>query len=134
MNKMSYLCRAERQVRVKANASNPDRHLNLNAPSRGCQVCRTSKPGICKSSFSEGRRQVKQHGFFACVYRFSTATKGVSTDSVNEEKKCLVKSGKVKMCLVPVRNMAPFSEILSRIQRFPLRKVGVSPKESPGLV
>ena len=88
---MSYLCRAERQVRVKANASNPDRHLNLNAPSRGSQVCRTSKPGICKSSFSERMCQVKQHGFFACVYRISTATKRVSTDSVNEEKKCLVK-------------------------------------------
>ena len=95
MNKMSYLCRAERQVRVKANASSPDCHLNLNAPSRGSQVCRTSKPGICKSSFSERMCQVKQHGFFACVYRISTATKRVSTDSVNEEKKCLVKSGKV---------------------------------------
>ena len=96
MNKMSYLCRAERQIRVKANASNPDRHLKLTAPSRGSQVCRTSKPEICKSSFSEGNCQVKQHGFFACVYRFSTATKIVSTDSVNEEKKRLVKSGKVK--------------------------------------
>ena len=32
-----------------------------------------------------------------------------------------------------MRNMSPFSEILSRIQEFPLRKVGVSPKESPGL-
>ena len=53
MNKMSYLCRAERQVWAKANASNPD--LNLKAPSRGNQVCRTSKPRICKSSFS-GRK------------------------------------------------------------------------------
>ena len=32
-----------------------------------------------------------------------------------------------------MRKVPPFSEILSRIQRFPLRKVGVSPKESPGL-
>ena len=32
-----------------------------------------------------------------------------------------------------MRKVAPFSEILSRIRRFPLRKVGVSPKESPGL-
>ena len=96
MNKMSYLCRAERQVRVKANASNPDRHLNLNAPSRGSQVCRTSKPGICKSSFSKGKCQVKQHGFFVCVYRISTTLTKPSTVSVNEEKKCLVKSGKVK--------------------------------------
>ncbi|MBQ7509523.1 MAG: hypothetical protein IJT53_01235, partial [Prevotella sp.] len=39
--------------------------------------------------------QQKQHSFFACVYRFSTATEQLSTDSVNEEKKCLVKSGKV---------------------------------------
>ena len=31
MDKKSYLCRAERQVRVKANASNPDCYLNLNA-------------------------------------------------------------------------------------------------------
>jgi hypothetical protein len=38
----------------------------------------------------------KQHSFFACVYRFSTTRKQLSTDSVNEEKKCLVKSGKVK--------------------------------------
>ena len=75
MNKKSYLCRAERQVRVKANASNPDCNLNLNAPSRGNQVCRTDKPGLCKSSFSEGKRQVKQHGFFACVYRISTTIK-----------------------------------------------------------
>ena len=90
MSKMSYLCRAERQVRVKVNASSPDCHLNLNAPSRGSQVCRTSKPRICKSSPSEGKCQVKQHGFFVCVYRFSTATKRVSTDSVNEEKKQLI--------------------------------------------
>ena len=40
--------------------------------------------------------QLKQHGFFACVYRFSTTTKQLSTVSANEEKKCLVKSGKVK--------------------------------------
>ena len=32
-----------------------------------------------------------------------------------------------------MRKVAPFSEILSRIQEFPLRKVGVSPKESPSL-
>ena len=64
MNKMSYLRRAERQVRVKANASSPDCHLNLTAPRWGIQVCRTSKPGICKSSFSKAKCQVKQHGFF----------------------------------------------------------------------
>ena len=105
MSKMSYLCRAERQVRVKANASNPDCYLNLNAPSRGSQVCRTSKPGICKSSFSKVMCQVKQHGFFVCVYRFSTATKRVSTDSVNEEKKCLVKSGKVTTVAIYMSNI-----------------------------
>ena len=32
-----------------------------------------------------------------------------------------------------MRKVAPFSEILSRIQEFPLRKVGVYPKESPSL-
>ena len=32
-----------------------------------------------------------------------------------------------------MRKVPPFSEILSRIQRFPLRKVGVYPKESPSL-
>ena len=32
-----------------------------------------------------------------------------------------------------MRKVACFSEILSRIRRFPLRKVGVYPKESPGL-
>ena len=96
MNKMSYLSHAERQVRVKANASSPDCYLNLNAPSRGNQVCRTSKPGICKSSFSKEKRQLKQHRFFTCVYQFSMTLKQVSTVSVNEKKKCLVKSGKVK--------------------------------------
>ena len=89
---MSYLCRAERQVLAKAYASSLD--LNLSAPSRGTQVCRTSKPRLCVSSIV-GCQQ-KQHGFFACVYRFSTTTKQPSTDSVNEEKKCLVESGKVK--------------------------------------
>jgi hypothetical protein len=39
----------------------------------------------------------KQHSFFACVYRFSTTRKQLSTDSVNEEKKCLVKSEKVTL-------------------------------------
>ena len=33
-----------------------------------------------------------------------------------------------------MRKVALNSENLSKIQRFPLRKVGVSPKESPGLV
>ena len=32
-----------------------------------------------------------------------------------------------------MRKVAVNSEILSRIQEFPLRKVGVSPKESPSL-
>ena len=32
-----------------------------------------------------------------------------------------------------MRKVAPFFEILSRILRFPLRKVGVCPKESPSL-
>ncbi|MBQ7510351.1 MAG: hypothetical protein IJT53_05545, partial [Prevotella sp.] len=45
--------------------------------------------------------QQKQHSFFACVYRFSTATEQLSTDSVNEEKKCLVKSGKVIDFCIP---------------------------------
>ena len=27
-----------------------------------------------------------QHGFFACVYRFSTTAKKLSTESANEEK------------------------------------------------
>ncbi|MBR1542601.1 MAG: hypothetical protein IJ628_08350, partial [Bacteroidaceae bacterium] len=39
--------------------------------------------------------QQKQYGFFACVYQISKTNKQPSTDSVNEEKKCLVKSGKV---------------------------------------
>ena len=97
---MSYLCRAERQVLAKAYASSLD--LNLSAPSRGTQVCRTSKPRLCVSSIV-GCQQ-KQHGFFDWVYRFSTTTKQPSTNSVNEEKKCLVESGKVtsasKRCLL----------------------------------
>ena len=38
--------------------------------------------------------QEKQRGCFVCVYRFSTTSTNVSTDSANEGKKCLVKSGK----------------------------------------
>lgn len=95
MKIMSYLCRAERQVRVKAYASSLD--LNLNAPLRGIQVCRTGKPGLCVSSSDDCAvfRQQKQYGFFACVYGFSTPQHEVSTVSANKEKKCLVKSGKV---------------------------------------
>ena len=38
--------------------------------------------------------------FFACVYRFSMTTEKPSTESANEEKKCLVvKSEKVKTSL-----------------------------------
>ena len=88
---MSYLCRAERQVLAKAYASSLD--LNLSAPSRDTQVCRTSKSWLSVSSVA-GCQQ-KQHGFFACVYRFSMTTKQPSTVSVYEEKKCLVESGKV---------------------------------------
>ena len=46
MKIMSYLCQAERQVLVKAYASSLD--LNLNAPSRGIQVCRTSKTPVMR--------------------------------------------------------------------------------------
>ena len=92
MKIIPYLCRAERQVLAKAYASSLD--LNLNATSSGIQVCRTSKPRLCVSSIVGC--QLKQHSFFACVYRFSTTTKQPSTVSANEEKKCLVKSGKVR--------------------------------------
>ena len=51
MKIMLYLCHAERQVLAKAYASRLD--LNLNAPSRGIQVCRTSKPRLCVSSMTE---------------------------------------------------------------------------------
>ena len=91
MEIIPYLCRAERQVLAKAYASNLD--LNLNATSTGIQVCRTSKPRLCVSSIV-GCQQ-KQHSFFACVYWGSTTKKHPSTISANEEKKCLVKSGKV---------------------------------------
>ena len=91
MEIIPYLCRAERQVLAKAYASSLD--LNLNATSSGIQVCRTSKPRLCVSSIA-GCQQ-KQHSFFACVYQIRMTTKQLSTDSVNEEKKCLVKSGKV---------------------------------------
>ena len=101
MKIMSYLCQAERQVLAKAYASSLD--LNLNATSSGIQVCRTSKPRLCVSSIV-GRKQ-KKNGFFACVYQTSMTTKQLSTDSVNEEKKCLVKSGKVMT--LQHHNLAP---------------------------
>ena len=56
---------------------------------------RASIPGPLSTDYLQ-----KQHSFFACVYRFSTAKKQLSTDPVNEEKKCLVKSGKVKAMLM----------------------------------
>ena len=91
MKIMSYLCRAERQVLAKTYAGSPD--LNLSVPSRDTQVCQTNKPRLCVSSIV-GCQQ-KQHGFFACVYQIRTTTKQLSTDLVNEKKKCLVESGKV---------------------------------------
>ena len=49
--------------------------------------CRTF-PSKC----GQDTDQLKQLDFFACVYRFSTtAKKELSTESANEEKKCLVK-------------------------------------------
>ena len=43
--------------------------------------CRTF-PSKC----GQDTDQLKQHGFFACVYRFSTTTKELSTESANEEE------------------------------------------------
>ncbi len=103
---MPYLCNAEQQVRVKAHASTPDKRQS--APSRGTLSCRTSKPGLDKSSI--GSCQQNQHNVSACVYRFSTTSKQVSTDLVYEQRKCLVKSGKVNTVragsLYPVRPVA----------------------------
>ena len=79
MNKMSYLCRAERQVRVKAYASSLD--LNLSAPSKGTQVCRTSKPGFCVSSICRCKLTVN---------KYSTAFSLVSIKSVRLCNMCLV--------------------------------------------
>ena len=89
---MSYLCRTEQPVRAKAYAGAPDEKLN--APSRGIQFCRTSQPGLCVSGMTIGRLRI-QYGFFATVYQIRNHSNNVSTDAVNEEKKCLVKSGKV---------------------------------------
>ena len=116
---MSYLCRAERQVLAKAYASSLD--LNLSAPSRGTQVCRTSKPRLCVSSIV-GCQQ-KQHGFFDCVYRFSTTTKQPSTDSVNEEKKCLVESGKVTM---PLSSTTSMTDLPTHRQNLSMQKSKLS--------
>ena len=59
---------------------------------------RTAQGSACPAC---PRCQLKQHSFFACVYRFRTTTSKVSTESANEEKKCLVKSGKVKLSQRP---------------------------------
>ena len=45
--------------------------------------------------FSIVGRQQKKYGCLTCVYLFSMHNKKVSTESVYEEKKCLVKLGKV---------------------------------------
>ena len=76
---MSYLCRAERQVLVKAYASNFD--LNLSVPSRGTQVCRTSKPRFCVSSICRCRQTVN---------KYNTAFSLVSIKSVRLSNMCLV--------------------------------------------
>ena len=91
MKIMSYLCRAEQTVRATAYASVPDKKLN--APSRGIQFCRTNSPELCVSSMA--KVSTKTARLFACVYRFSMTITKASTESANEEKECLVKSGKV---------------------------------------
>ena len=71
--------------------------------------------------------QQKQHSFFACVYRFSTTTKQLSTVSANEEKKCLVKSGKATVTL----QIMGFD---AADHRFPRRNPSVSPQETDGFL
>ncbi len=102
MKIMSYLRRAEQTVRATAYASAPDKKLN--APSRGIQFCRTEQPGLRMSSMTEVLRKSARlfrsclsikYDFFVRVYQSSTTSKQLSTVSANEEKKCLVKSGKV---------------------------------------
>ena len=66
-------------------------------PHRGApSFAEQNSPGSACPAWPEC--QQIQHGFFACVYRFSKTLKQLSTVSANEEKKCLVKSGKVKNC------------------------------------
>ena len=79
MKIIPYLCRAERQVLAKAYASSLD--LNLNATSSGIQVCRTSKPRLCVSSFC---------GTMQNVNRSSIAFSLVSSKSVRLISICLL--------------------------------------------
>ena len=57
------------------------------------------------------RCQPNQHSFFACVYRFSTTTKQPSTVSANEEKKCLVESGKVRNTILAGTKDHPYNRL-----------------------
>ena len=103
MKIIPYNCPAKRQVRAKAYASVPDEKPSVPSgtpfPAETRRMPK-DKSGLCVSSIPGCIRpdcQQNQHGFFACVYRFSKTTTEVSTDSANEEKKCLVKSGKVTL-------------------------------------
>jgi len=71
--------------------------------------------GSCMSSFVAASTKTawlhylclsNQHGFTTCVYRISMAKQKVSTGSVNVAKKCLVKSGKVKVIIRHPKSIA----------------------------
>ena len=63
-------------------------------------LCRAERQVLAKAYASIVGCQQKQHSFFACVYQIRMTTKQLSTDSVNAEKKCLVKSGKVTQLFI----------------------------------
>ena len=113
MKIMSYLCRAEQTVRATAYASVPDKKLN--APSRGIQFCRTNSPGLCVSSMA--KVSTKTARLFACVYRFSMTITKASTESANEEKECLVKSGKVRTPTSKFVNANSMKKVRERLEK-----------------
>jgi len=63
------------------------------------------------------QRLQKQHGFTTCVYRISMAKRKVSTGSVNVAKKCLVKSGKVRVIIRHPKSIALATKKHSFLQK-----------------
>ena len=77
-------------------------------PHRGASsLAKQDKSGSACPAWS--KCQQKQHGFYACVYWFSTAVSTLSTVSANEDQKCLVKSGKDTVVLTFQRRYTYFA-------------------------
>ena len=105
MERMEYLCRAERQVRMTAVAIRPERQHKNECPIEGHPFLPNNKPGLLPFHLS-GMCKWEQEGIekvsYVSVWRrykrklFQKTFQQVSILSANETKKRLLKSGKDK--------------------------------------